>query len=116
MMLQPSPRRPLLWWGMNSTVSRKYPLAPHPELYGASSRALNAHESTDGKSSGYVGPIRSASFPTEVNNVVTRFVMLPLHTVASDLAKTVFGCLGATEHKTGLRQALNPKVPNHIPF
>ena len=26
------------------------------------------------------------------------------------------GCLGATEHKTGLRKALDPKVPNHIPF
>jgi hypothetical protein len=26
------------------------------------------------------------------------------------------GCLGATEHKTGLRQALDPNVPNPIPF
>jgi hypothetical protein len=26
------------------------------------------------------------------------------------------GCLGATEHKTGLRKALDPKVPNHLPF
>ena len=26
------------------------------------------------------------------------------------------GCLGATEHKTALRKALDPKVPNHIPF
>ena len=26
------------------------------------------------------------------------------------------GCLGATEHKTGLSPAPNPKVPNHIPF
>jgi hypothetical protein len=61
---------------MSSTVSRKYPLDPHPELHGASSRALNAHESMDGNSPGYVGPTRSTSFPTEVNNVVTRFVLL----------------------------------------
>jgi Transposase len=26
------------------------------------------------------------------------------------------GCLGATEHKTGLRKVLDPKIPNHIPF
>ena len=31
---QPSPRHHLLWWGMNSTVFRKYPLDPHPELHG----------------------------------------------------------------------------------
>jgi hypothetical protein len=31
-------------------------------------------------------------------------------------ATAVVGCLGATEHKTGLRKALDPKVPNHIPF
>jgi hypothetical protein len=27
-----------------------------------------------------------------------------------------FGCLGATEHKTGLSKALDPNVPNYIPF
>jgi hypothetical protein len=26
------------------------------------------------------------------------------------------GCLGATEHKTGLRPPLDPTIPNHIPF
>jgi transposase len=26
------------------------------------------------------------------------------------------GCLGATEHETGLRKVLDPKVSNHIPF
>jgi hypothetical protein len=30
---QPSPRHPLLWWGMNSTLCGKYPLNPHPELH-----------------------------------------------------------------------------------
>src|SRR5215475_3649021 len=70
---QPSSRHPLLWWGMNSTLFGKYPLGPDPEPHGASSRALNAHESKDGNSPGYVDPTRSASFPTEVNNVVTRF-------------------------------------------
>ena len=33
--LQPSPRHPLLWWGMNSTVFGKYPLDRHPEPHGA---------------------------------------------------------------------------------
>jgi hypothetical protein len=28
----------------------------------------------------------------------------------------VIGCLGATEHKTGLRKALDPKIPNHLAF
>jgi hypothetical protein len=30
--------------------------------------------------------------------------------------REVYGCLGATEHKTGFSKALDPKVPNHIPF
>jgi site-specific recombinase XerD len=28
----------------------------------------------------------------------------------------LIGCVGATEHKTGLRKVLEPKLPNHIPF
>jgi hypothetical protein len=30
--------------------------------------------------------------------------------------QVAFGCLGATEHKTGLSHASNPEVPNYIPF
>ena len=75
--IQPSSRHPLLWWGMNSTVFGKYPLDQRPEPHGASSRALNACESTCVNPTGYVGPTRSASFPTEVNNVLTRFVPSP---------------------------------------
>jgi insertion element IS1 protein InsB len=26
------------------------------------------------------------------------------------------GCLGATEHKAGLKKVWDPKVPNHLPF
>jgi hypothetical protein len=70
-----SPEHPILWWGMKPTVSGKYPLDQHPEPRGASSRALHARESTDGNPPSYVGPTRSASFPTEVNNVVTRFAL-----------------------------------------
>ena len=33
-----------------------------------------------------------------------------------DLVLLDDGCLGATEHKTELRQALEPQVPNHVPF
>ena len=57
---------------MKPTVSGTYPLDPQPELHSTPARALNVHESTDGNPTGYVGPTRSASFPTEVNNVVTR--------------------------------------------
>jgi hypothetical protein len=57
---QPSPRHPLLWWGTKPTVSGKYPLDQHPEPHGASSRALNPRESTDGNPPGYIGPTRSA--------------------------------------------------------
>ena len=70
---QPSSRHPLLWWGMNSTVFGKYPLDQRPEPHGASSRALNACESTCVNPTGYNGPTRSASSPTEVNNALTWF-------------------------------------------
>jgi hypothetical protein len=32
---QPSPRHPLLWWGVNSTLFGKHPLDQHPEPHGA---------------------------------------------------------------------------------
>src|SRR5687768_14720062 len=70
---QPSPRHPLLWWGMNSTLFGKYPLDQHPEPHGTSSSTLNACESMCVNPIGYIGPTRSASFPTEVNDVLTWF-------------------------------------------
>jgi hypothetical protein len=73
MLGQPSPRHPLLWWGINSTLLGKYPLDQHPEPQGPSSRALNACESTRVNPIRYGGPTRSASFPTEVNEVLTWF-------------------------------------------
>jgi hypothetical protein len=33
---QPSPRHPILWWGINSTLFGKHPLDQHPEPHGAS--------------------------------------------------------------------------------
>jgi hypothetical protein len=33
--VQPSPRHPLLWWGMNSTVFGKYLFDQHPEPHDA---------------------------------------------------------------------------------
>src|SRR5215510_7912748 len=71
--VQSSPRHPLPLCGMNSTVLGKYLLDQHPEPDGASSRALNARASTYVNPIGCVAPTRSASFPTEVNNVLTRF-------------------------------------------
>jgi hypothetical protein len=59
-------------------------------------------------------------------NAIRLFVIFGEHQVMAQLiAKRVlisplinkdFGCLGATEQKTGLRKALDPKVLNHIPF
>ena len=51
----------LLWWGMNTTVSRKYPRDRHPEPHSASARALNACESA------YVTDLPSR-FRTKANN------------------------------------------------
>ena len=34
--VQPSPRHPLLWCGVNSTLFGKHPLDQHPEPHGAS--------------------------------------------------------------------------------
>src|SRR5262245_16933578 len=51
----------------------KYPLDQHPELHGTSSRPLNACESTRVNLIRYGDPTRSVSFPTKVNDVLTRF-------------------------------------------
>src|SRR5262245_14803747 len=59
---------------MKPTVSGTYPFDQPPEPHGASSRALHACESTCVNLAGYIGPTRSASFPTEVNNALTWFV------------------------------------------
>src|SRR5262245_14557761 len=72
---QPSPRHPLPLCGINSTVFGKYLLDQYPELHGASSRALNARESTYVNPIGCVAPTRSASFRTEVNHVLARFAL-----------------------------------------
>lgn len=64
----------------------KYPLDQHPEPHSAASRALDARESTDGHPTGSVGPTRSASFPTEVKNVLTWFVHRLVATRLTDAA------------------------------
>src|SRR5262245_22870859 len=64
---------------MHSTVYGKYPLDQHPEPHGASSRALNTCESTCANPTGSIGPTRSASCPTEVNNALTWFGPCVIH-------------------------------------
>jgi hypothetical protein len=80
--VQPSPRHPLLWWGMNSTLLGEYRLDQHPQPHGVPSRVRNACESTYVNPTGYVSPTRSASFRTEVNDVLTWFVRLSVHVSA----------------------------------
>jgi CDGSH-type Zn-finger protein len=51
----------------------KHHLNPHPWPSGASEEALKAREPRCVNLIGYVGPTRSASFRTEVNNALTWF-------------------------------------------
>jgi hypothetical protein len=66
-------QHPLRQCGVNSTVFGKHPLDQPPGPSNAEEWALKARESTDVNPMGYVGPTRSASFRTNVNNVLTRF-------------------------------------------
>jgi Transposase DDE domain len=70
-------------------------------------------------------PSQMPALLSQVNRRIDRFVgdgifdQAPVYTAIenhSPGARVIIGWLGATEQKTGLRQALNPKVPNHIPF
>jgi hypothetical protein len=54
-------------------VLGKHELDQPPEPHRAEEWALKAREPTCVNPMGYVGPTRSASFRTDVNNVVTRF-------------------------------------------
>ncbi len=71
---QPTSQHPLRWWGVNSTLFGKHPLDQHPELHEVQEKAPKARGPICVNPIGYVGPTRSASFPTDVNNVLTRFV------------------------------------------
>jgi hypothetical protein len=62
----------LLWWGVTSTVFGKPQLDQHPELHGAQAGTLKARKPSCVYPIGDIGPTRSASFPTDVHNVLTR--------------------------------------------
>jgi hypothetical protein len=70
---RPNTRHPLRWWGVNATLSGIYQLNGHPGPHSAEGAALDARASRDANPRGDADPIRSASFPTAVNNVLTRF-------------------------------------------
>jgi hypothetical protein len=58
---------------VNSTLFGKHQLDQPPEPHGTQEWVLKAREPTGVNPMGYVGPTRSASFPTDVDNVLTRF-------------------------------------------
>ena len=51
----------------------KHHLDQHPWLHGVWDKVLKAREPIGVNPMGYIGPTRSASFRTDVNNVLTRF-------------------------------------------
>jgi hypothetical protein len=71
---QSSSGLPLRWWGVKPTLSGIYQLDEQPEPHSAQEEILEAPASTHVNPRGYTDPTRSASFPTDVNNVLTRFV------------------------------------------
>jgi putative transposase len=66
----------------------------------------------------------SPMWETFLSNHVQDLVALDFFVVPTVTHKVLFvlliqaheGRLGVTEHKTGLRKVLDPKVANHIPF
>jgi hypothetical protein len=70
---RPNTRPPLRWWGVNATLSGRYQLNGHPGPHRAEAAARDARASRYAHPRGDADPIRSASFPTGVNTVLTRF-------------------------------------------
>jgi len=59
--------------GVNSTLPGIHQLDKPPGPHRAADEALDARESRYANPKGYMDSTRSASFPTDVNNVLTRF-------------------------------------------
>src|SRR6266540_5281725 len=76
------------------------PLWPHS----AEHKALHARESRYASPKGYIDSTRSASFPTDVNNVLTRFVTPPLP----------LEVLGAAKGRVYTEQELSRKFDHHL--
>jgi hypothetical protein len=70
---QTTSKFPFRWWGVNSTLSGRHQFNGQPGPRSAEEEALDASESRDEKSRGYADSTRSASFPTDVNKIMTRF-------------------------------------------
>jgi hypothetical protein len=66
---QSSSELPLRWWGVKPTLSRISQLDEPPDPHSTQEETLKAPVLRYVNSQGYTDPTRSASFPTEVNNV-----------------------------------------------
>ena len=60
------------WWGAHSTLSNNISSAGHQGGTAREEVALDASVTRDANPRGYTDSTRSASFPTEVNNVFRR--------------------------------------------
>jgi transposase len=70
---QTASKFPFRWWGANSTLSDRHQLDERPGPHSAPNEALDVPESKCANLWGYTNLVRSASFPTGVNEIVTRF-------------------------------------------
>ena len=65
---------PFRWWGANPTLSDRHQLDEPPGPHSAQHEALAVPKPRYVNSRGYAGSTRSASFPTDGNKIMTRFV------------------------------------------
>ena len=64
------------WWGANSTLSDRHQLDEPPAPHSVQNEAIDVPEPRHAKSWSYADSTRSASFPTNGNKIMTRFVSL----------------------------------------
>jgi hypothetical protein len=73
LLVQTASKFPCRWWGANSTLSDRHQLDELPAPHSAQNEAPDVPEPRYVNSRGYTDLVRSASFPTGVNGILTRF-------------------------------------------
>jgi hypothetical protein len=71
--LQTTSKFPFRWWGINPTLSNRHQLNEPPGSHRAEEGTPDASESKDANPRCYADSIRSASFPSDRNKIMTRF-------------------------------------------
>jgi hypothetical protein len=73
-IIQTASKFPFRWWGVNSTLSGKHHFHRLSGPRSTEEEVLDALESRAENLWGYADSTRSASFPTDGNKIMTRFV------------------------------------------